>query len=45
MIGMLGEGNASYVLPADSEIFRFFEKKATGSSVKLLHHNNLGVPI
>ena len=35
-IGLLGEGNVSYVLPAHSEIFRFFERKATGSSVKWL---------
>ena len=44
-IGLLGEGNVSYVLPAHSEIFRFFERKATGSSVKLLQHYNLGVHI
>ena len=42
---MLGEGNATYVLPAHSEMFRFFERKATGSSVKLLQHYNLGVNI
>ena len=42
---MLGEGNATYVLPAHSEMFRFFERKATGSSVKLLKHYNLGVHI
>jgi len=42
---MLGEGNATYVLPAHSEMFRFFERKATGSSVKLLNHYNLGVHI
>ena len=42
---MLGEGNATYVLPAHSEMFRFFERKATGSSVKLLQHYNLGVHI
>ena len=45
MIGLLGEGNVSYVLPAHSEIFRFFERKDTGSSVKLLNHYNLGVHI
>ena len=39
------EGNVSYVLPAYSEIFRFIELKATGSSVKLLHQYNLGVNI
>ena len=43
MIGLLGERNISYVLPAHSEMFRFFESKATGSSVKLLQHYNLGV--
>ena len=42
---MLGDGNATYVLPAHSEMFRFFERKATGSSVKLLQHYNLGVHI
>ena len=42
---MLGEGNATYVLPAHSEMFRFFERKATGSSVKLLQHYNIGVHI
>ena len=45
MIGLLGEGNVSDVLPAHSEMFRFFERKATGSSVKLLQHYNLGVHI
>ena len=45
MIRMLGERNISYVWPAHSEIFRFFERKATGSSVKLLNHYNLGVHI
>ena len=30
MIGLLGEGNISYVLPAHSEIIHFFERKATG---------------
>ena len=44
-IGLLGEWNVSYVSPAHSEIFRFFERKATGSSVKLLQHYNLGVHI
>ena len=33
------------VLPAHSEIFSFFERKATGSSVKLIQHYNLGVQI
>ena len=42
---MLEEGNATYVLPAHSEMFRFFERKATGSSVKLLQHYNLDVHI
>ena len=42
---MLEEGNATYVLPAHSEMFRFFERKATESSVKLLQHYNLGVHI
>ena len=28
--GLVREENISYVLPAHSEIFRFFEKKATG---------------
>ena len=37
-IGLLGEENISYVLPAHSEMFRFFERKAAGSSVKLLQH-------
>ncbi len=45
MIGLLGERNISYVLPAHSEIVHFFERKATGSSVKLLQHYNLGVHI
>ena len=45
MIGLVGERNTSYVLPAHSEMFRFFERKATGSSVKLLQHYNLGVHI
>ena len=45
MIGLLREENISYVLPAHSEMFRFFERKATGSSVKLLQHYNLGVHI
>ena len=45
MIGLLGERNIFYVLPAHSEIFRFFERKAKGSSVKLLQHYNLGVHI
>ena len=45
MIGLLGERNVSYALPAHSEMFRFFERKATGSSVKLLQHYNLGVHI
>ena len=45
IIGLLGEWNVSYVLPAHSEIFRFFERKDTGSSVKLLQHYNLGVHI
>ena len=44
-IGLIGEGNVSDVLPAHSEMFRFFERKATGSSVKLLQHYNLGVHI
>ena len=44
-IGLLGEENISYVLPAHSEMFRFFERKATESSVKLLQHYNLGVHI
>ena len=30
MIGLLGEGNISYVSPAHSEIIHFFERKATG---------------
>ena len=30
MIGLLGERNISYVLPAHSEIVHFFEIKATG---------------
>ena len=42
---MLGEVNISYVLPTHSKIFRFFERKAAGSSVKLLQHLNLGVHI
>ena len=42
---MLGDGNISYVLPTHSEIFRFFERKDTGSSVKLLQHTNLDVQI
>ena len=33
------------VLSAHSEIVHFFERKATGSSVKLLQHYNLGVHI
>ena len=37
--------NISFVLPAHSEMFRFFERKATGNSVKLLQHYNLGVHI
>ena len=45
MIGLLGKRNISYVLPAHSEIVHFFERKATGSSVKLLQHYNLGVHI
>ena len=45
MIGLLGERNVFYFLPAHSEIFRFFERKTTGSSVKLLQHYNLGVHI
>ena len=45
MIGLLGERNISYVFPAHSEMFRFFERKATGSSVKLLQNYNLGVHI
>ena len=45
MIRLLGEWNISYVLPAHSEIVHFFERKATGSSVKLLQHYNLGVHI
>ena len=45
MIGLLGELNVSYFLPAHSEIVHFFERKATGSSVKLLQHYNLGVHI
>jgi|TARA_B100000586_G_scaffold217344_1_gene164324 hypothetical protein len=43
MIGLLGERNISYFLPAHSEIVHFFERKAKGSSVKLLQHYNLGV--
>ena len=45
MIGLLGEENVFYVSPTHSEMFRFFERKATGSSVKLLQHYNLGVHI
>ena len=45
VIGLLGERNVFYFLPAHSEMFRFFERKATGSSVKLLQHYNLGVHI
>ena len=30
MIGLLGEKNISYVLPAHSEVVHFFEIKATG---------------
>ena len=30
MIGLLGEGNVSYVSPAHSENIHFFERKATG---------------
>ena len=45
MIGLLGERNISYFLPVHSEIVHFFERKATGSSVKLLQHYNLGVHI
>ena len=37
-IGLLGEGNVSYVLPAHSEIVHFYKIKAAGSSVKLLQH-------
>ena len=37
-IGLLGEGNISDVLPAHSEICRFFERKKTGSSAELLQH-------
>ena len=44
-VGLLREGNISYFLPTHSEIFRFFERKATGSSVKLLQHYNLGFHI
>ena len=44
-IGLLEEGNVSYVLPTHSEMFRFFERKDTGSSLKLLQHYNLGVHI
>ena len=43
--GRVREENISYFLPAHSEMFRFFERKATGSSVKLLQHYNLGVHI
>ena len=45
MIGLVREGNMTYVLPTHSEIVHFFERKVTGSSVKLLQHYNLGVHI
>ena len=45
MIGLLGERNISYVLPAHSEIVHFYKIKAVGSSVKLFHQYNLGVHI
>ena len=45
MIGLFGDGNVSYVLPAHSEIVRLFERKTKGSSVELLQHYNLGVHI
>ena len=43
--GLLGVRNISYVSTVHSEIFLFFERKAKGSSVKLLQHCNLGVHI
>ena len=45
MIGLLGEGNVSYVSPAHSENIHFFERKATSMFVKLINHNILGVHI
>ena len=45
MIGLVREGNMTYVLPTHSEIVHFFERKVTGSSVKLFQHYNLGVHI